>query len=246
MIGSIRNYLSKRRTAQQDIPAAEAYDLWAATYDQQPGNLMLYLDEIIVSSLISKMQLKDKDIADIGCGTGRHWPALYKQEPASITGFDVSRGMLSRLKEKFPAANTRLVSGNIIPTDGIAFDCIISTLTIAHIEDLAAAITSWGALLKPGGDLLITDFHPSILAQGGKRSFRHHSRTLSVKNYVHPVGVIADHLQRNNMELVEKKERLIDESVKPFYEAQESIHVYNRYKGMPVIYGLLAKKNAAL
>ena len=46
------------------------------------------------------------------------------------------------------------------------------------------------------------------------------------------------------MKLVEEKKN-IDESVKPFYEAQESIHVYSRYKGMPVIYGLLAK-NAAL
>lgn len=242
MISSIRKYFVRKQPAALEIPAAEAYNLWSETYDRQPGNLILQLDEIIVSSLISLIELKDKHIADIGCGTGRHWHKLYAQAPSALTGFDVSPGMLARLKEKFPAANTQIVSGDTIESKDNSFDFILSTLTIAHIEDVNAAISSWSRSLKPGGYILLTDFHPAILAQGGSRSFRHHSKTWSVKNFIHPVTVIIDCLLQHGIGLVEKEERIINESVRSFYEAQDAIHVYNRYKGLPVIYGLLAQK----
>ena len=39
-------------------------------------------------------------------------------------------------------------------------DCIISTLTIAHIQNAEEAITEWNRVLKPGGQMIITDYHP--------------------------------------------------------------------------------------
>ena len=46
------------------------------------------------------------------------------------------------------------------------------------------------------------------------------------------------------MYLIEKR---IDESAKPFYEAQNAMNVYEKWKGTPVIYGMLLKKdNAAM
>jgi ubiquinone/menaquinone biosynthesis C-methylase UbiE len=111
MISSIKNLLRKS-TAPVEKPVAEAYDLWSGSYDHQPGNLMLDLDENIFTDLLSGIHLHHKIIADIGCGTGRHWQKLYEKNPALIIGFDLSAGMLQQLKQKFPGAFAQQTSNN--------------------------------------------------------------------------------------------------------------------------------------
>src|SRR5689334_12837369 len=90
----------------RDTNAREAYDLWCDDYDLQPDNLMMALDEEILTGFLKKIIITNKKIADVGCGTGRHWQRILSQQPASLSGFDISDGMLKKLKEKFPAAHT--------------------------------------------------------------------------------------------------------------------------------------------
>ncbi len=110
MIGTLKRYLGGRVTAPtvNEKEVVEAYNLWADNYDAQPGNLMLDLDEFLFAKLLGKTDLKDKAVADIGCGTGRHWPKIFDCNPASLTGFDVSPGMLGKLKLKFPDAEVKV------------------------------------------------------------------------------------------------------------------------------------------
>ena len=243
IIGTIKHYLQQKTPGPEEIPVVEAYDTWAASYDSQPGNLMLHLDEIIFSSLVSRIDLKNKCLADIGCGTGRHWKKLYDSSPAQVTGYDVSAGMLAKLKEKFPLAITQQITDDQLrDIPAASYDCIVSTLTIAHIPHMEEAIKAWSRILKDGGDLVITDFHPTTLADGGKRSFQHGKRTLSVKNYVHPLDKVKTACSHAGLQVVELQEIFIDDTVRSFYEEQQAMHVYNRYKGMPVIYGFHLKK----
>jgi len=248
MIGNIKNYLyGKIANDPTARPVVEAYDTWSSSYDDQPNNLMLHLDEIIFNSLLQHVELENKLVADIGCGTGRHWNKIYQRSPALLTGFDVSAGMLKQLHLKYPSAITRQVTDDIlsgIPDE--SFDCIISTLTIAHIKDLEIALDSWCRVLKHGAHLVITDFHPATLARGGKRSFTHGNRSLSVINYVHPLNELILKLNSRGFDLIRLEERKVDASVRPFYEKQHAMAVFEKYEGMPIIFGLhLKKKNAA-
>ncbi len=226
--------------------ADRAYDIWSPSYDLQPGNLMLDLDEIIFTNLIRNINLKDKWVADIGCGTGRHWPKLFEKEPARVLGFDVSPGMLHQLKLKFPAAHTNLTSDNLYKTVPDSFiDCIITTLTIAHIKDIDEAISSWSRILRKNGDLIITDFHPISLANGAKRSFRHAGKTLTVKNYIHPLEKVKKIFQKYGLYVVQQEERNVNEDVRPYYQIQNALAIYDRFIGIPIIYGLHLKKERA-
>ena len=243
MIATIKHFLQRTRSIVTEKPVVEAYDIWSASYDNQPGNLMLDMDEALFSLLLEQVELKDKFVADIGCGTGRHWQIIYGRGPALLTGYDVSAGMLKQLRAKFPDAITRHVTDNLL--EGLpdeSFDCIISTLTIAHIKELDEAIASWARILKPGGDLLITDFHPATLAKGGKRSFSSGNKTLAVINYVHPLEELVKQFEQQGLKLVRLEEKIIDDSVRSYYEDQQAMHVFDRFKGMPVIFGLHLKK----
>jgi ubiquinone/menaquinone biosynthesis C-methylase UbiE len=246
MIPTIKSLLRKLKYRSSEMVPKEAYDVWSESYDEQPGNLMLDLDDQIFSELIEFIDLNDKTVVDFGCGTGRHWPKLYAKKPALVMGFDISKGMLRRLIRKYPDAAVIQTRDNLLT--GIAdssVDCLITTLTIAHIKNVDEAIASWSRVLNSGGDLVITDFHPTLLANGGMRSFRYRGKNLYVTNYVHHLGIIKDIFQINGLDVIGQREALVNEEVKHYYESQNALSVYDRFFGVPIIYGLHLKKRHA-
>ncbi len=246
VLSTIRNYA--RRLITPGLPETDpekAYDLWAAAYDAQPDNLMLALDEKLFADLLSGVTITDKLVADIGCGTGRHWQKLLNNHPAKLFGFDVSTEMLAVLKQKFPEQSVFRMQDHRIDLPSHSCDLLISTLAIAHIPDPALALAEWVRVLKPGGDILITDYHPEALARGGNRTFRHEHKLVAVKNYVHTIEHVAQIARQLGLQVLRISERRIDEQVKSFYEKQQALPVYEKFKGTPIIYGIHLKSNDA-
>ncbi len=233
--------------SQGEKGPAEGYNLWAGEYDNQPGNLMLALDEEVFSSLFHELDPAGKIMADVGCGTGRHWKKILEKKPSMLTGFDVSSGMLFILKEKFPQAETRLLKDDTLP--GMAddsVDILISTLTIAHIAGLEKTLQEWSRVLKPGGHMIITDYHPATLAKGGKRTFQHKGKTISLVNHVHSIEKILQLARQLGLQEERLIEKHIDDSMRPWYENKNALHVFEKFRGMPIIYGLHLKKENAV
>lgn len=242
MIETLKKLIRKNirpAAAIKERGVVEAYDIWADEYDAQPGNLMLDLDELVFSELLHTIDIKNKNLADIGCGTGRHWPKIFNEDVVSLTGFDVSSGMLGKLQEKFPSAQTYVITDNrFAEVADDTYDVILSTLTIAHIENLGEALNSWCRILKDKGDIIITDFHPNALASGGQRTFKHNNTHIAVQNFVHPTHEIKAILSKNNFRVINEIEKRVDETVRHYYEAQNALHVYDKFKGFPIIYGI--------
>lgn len=227
---------------------AEAYNMWAKQYDAQPGNLMLDLDEALFSTLIGKVLFTDKIIVDVGCGTGRHWKKVYEKQPKKLIGYDVSEGMLKILKQKFPLAETyQLTNSKLTEQKDASVDIIISTLAIAHIENIEEAFTEWSRVLKTNGHIIITDYHPEALSKGGDRTFVHNGKRIAIKNYVHPIEKLRALADKLHFKIEEINENRIDETVKRYYEQQSALHTFERFKGTAIIYGAhLIKTDAAI
>ena len=223
----------------------KAYDLWAAAYDAQPDNLMLALDEELFTELLDGVTLNNQLVADIGCGTGRHWQKLINREPAELIGFDVSKEMLLVLQQKFPEQKTVRLTDHHINLPDASCDIIVSTLALAHIPEAGKALAEWERVLKPGGEILLTDYHPDALAHGGNRTFKHEGKLVAVKNYVHSIQSVIQIAKQLNLEPIRITERKIDERVKSFYEKQNALAVYEKFKGVPIIYGIHLKKKHA-
>jgi len=242
LINKLKQYFRKGRLPEAD-PAA-AYDIWALEYDNQPDNLMLMLDGQLCAELLATAPVTGNTIADIGCGTGRHWGELYAKQPARLLGFDVSPGMLQQLKAKYPQAETYLLNDATLPQlPTSSCDLLLSTLTVAHIHDITAAFTEWARVLKPGGQLIITDYHPEALARGGQRTFRDKDKkTIAIRNHVYPLTQITDLATRLNLAPLRVIERRIDASMRPWYEKQGASAVFERFLGVPIIYGMQLKR----
>ena len=224
----------------------KAYDLWASGYDAQPDNLMLVLDNEVFTGLLQNITLTNKILIDVGCGTGRHWQKLIDAGPESVTGYDVSTEMLAVLKKKFPEQKFFRLTGNQLAEPAHSADIIMSTLALAHIPDAKAALEEWVRVLKPGGDIIITDYHPDALAKGGNRTFKHGETLVAVKNYVHSIEQVTDIARQLDLSVLRISERRIDETVKSWYEKQQALAVYEKFKGVPIIYGIHLKKKDAV
>ena len=247
MLSSIKKHIGGIRFSPTEKKPAEAYDLWSATYDQQPGNLMLDLDEKLFSSLIRKISFQEKMVIDIGCGTGRHWPEILSQKPAQLRGYDVSAGMLKKLIGKFPGAIAIKTSDDrLTDLPDRSCDIVVSTLTMAHLTDAAAALDAWCRVLKANSEIIVTDFHPDTLAKGGKRTFRHQGRSVTVQNFVYCTSSIKRLLCQQGFSVIREEHRYIDYSVKHYYEQQGALKVYEQFEGMPVIYGLHLQRSDGL
>ena len=241
---SLTSQLSRFFFGKKETTPPKAYDLWAAGYDAQPGNLMLDMDEELFTSLLDQTIVYDKWVADIGCGTGRHWKKIIQKNPARLVGYDVSRGMLDKLKQKFPGADTHVIKDHLLPgLENNSCDLIISTLAIAHIPSLEKALLEWNRVLKQGGEIIITDYHPEALAKGGKRTFRHEGRWVAVKNYIHPVEKLRLLAKQLQFEELRFTERVIDDSVKGYYERQNALRLFEQFKDVPIIYGIHLRKH---
>jgi ubiquinone/menaquinone biosynthesis C-methylase UbiE len=118
------------------------------------------------------------------------------------------------------------------------FDVVVSTLTVAHIEDIEEALEAWCKISHPNADILITDFHPDALAFGGKRTFKHENKHVAVRNFVHPLSLIKKILSRNGFFVISEEEKRADDTVAHYYAAQNANHVFEKFKGFPIIYGI--------
>lgn len=217
----------------------ETCDLWSENYDVRSGNIILDLDEEIFAKLLRNTVIKNKRIADIGCGSGRHWVKLFQHHPLNLTGFDVSSGILNCLQEKFPEAYTSKITDNLFSTTADAtYDVIISTLTVAHIQHIEAALQSWSRILKNNGDIIITDFHPDALAIHGKRTFECHARQIEVQNYVHYLHDIEAIMRKHNFRVVQREEKTVDEWVRHYYVSKNALPMYEKFKDRSIIYGM--------
>lgn len=221
------------------LESREAYKLWSQSYDDEKNNLILYYDEIILKKLLFEINLNGKTLLDFGSGTGRNWKEYSNYNTGRIIGCDTSPEMINKLKNKYPNAETYLITkGDFNFLHAKECDIIISTLVISHINDLKKLIFEWNRVMKDSGDIIITDFHPDLFEKGGGRTFKHSGNTYKIVNYIHKIREMEELFSSFGYHRVSLIEEIIDEHVKSFYLKKNALHIYEKFKGIPFIYGL--------
>lgn len=238
MINKILNKLRTKKNVRR-LSSQNAYELWSTFYDDQPDNVVLYLEEKLFSEMMSEVNAAGKKILDIGCGTGRHWQEIFKHKPLQLTGIDNSDEMTAKLKTKFKDAEVFVSETNSLKNfEDSSFDLIISTLTIGHINNIEEYFRQWKRVLKPEGELLITDFHPEAFSIGMKRSFVFNKEVIEVENYLYTLDYLTGIFSGLNWKIVSVKEKIIDDDVRELFIKQNYVNAFNKYKGTSLILGL--------
>jgi len=151
----------------------EGYDRWAQFYDED-GNPLPALEERHVPALIG--DVAGLDVADVGCGTGRHAVRLAAAG-ARVTALDSSPGMLGAASRKPGAEKVRFVVHDItraLPLADAAFDRVLCCLVADHVPDLGALFGELARICRrgPGAAIVFSSVHPALMLRGVQARFR--------------------------------------------------------------------------
>mgnify|MGYP000861200786 CR=1 FL=1 len=120
-----------------------------------------------VAAELQKLDFAGKTVAQFCCNNGRELLSLMQLGAKAGVGFDIAENIIGQARETAQLAhidNCTFVACNILEIpqqyDG-AFDFILFTIgAITWFEDLGPLFQKVAMCLKPGGMMLIHDFHP--------------------------------------------------------------------------------------
>src|SRR5215470_4870245 len=146
----------------------EGYDRWSATYDETP-NPLVALDRRVTLPALSPRA--GERVLDAGCGTGAHLATLCRAGSRAV-GLDFSSGMLRVAQQQAPrAALARADLNREFPIRRGIFDAVLSALVSEHLTDLPRFFREAFAVLRRGGRLVFSAFHPELARAGIEANF---------------------------------------------------------------------------
>lgn len=115
--------------------------------------------------------VRDKRVADLGCGFGWASRWMRTQGAASVLGLDLSQNMITRARTDTlePNIEYRIADLETVALPKAAFELIFSALTFHYIRDFARLVRTMHVALVPGGDLVFTIEHPIFMAAADPR-----------------------------------------------------------------------------
>jgi ubiquinone/menaquinone biosynthesis C-methylase UbiE len=160
---------------------------------------------------VMKETLTDQHFAsilEIGCGTGKN-TLFLAQAGTTVHALDFSEGMIEKAKEKVKAGNVRFSMADLIqtwPCEDEAYDLIVCSLVLEHIEDLAFIFAEAFRVLSEGGKFLLNELHPFKQYEGKKARFDRDEEVIEVDAFVHHLSDFVHAASGNGFTLLELNE----------------------------------------
>lgn len=179
------------RNGGTDEPSmvASAYDQWAASYDEDQ-NATRDLDAAVLRR--APISISGSNVLELGCGTGKNTVWLAEQA-RSVTGIDLSEGMLARARARVPATHVRFVQHDVRapwPVPDASVDVVVGNLVLEHVAELAPVYAEAARVLRPDGELWLCELHPERQRRGGQAHFTDSAtgQTIHVAAFQHTVS----------------------------------------------------------
>src|SRR5215469_2313333 len=156
-----------------EVSTQEGYARWASTYDGET-NALIILEEDHISPILDDLPFTNA--LDVGAGTGRYALKLAHRG-TRVTALDQSPEMLTVARQTAQQEGVLIDFwlGSLnegLPFAPNQFDLVTCAPMLCHVPDLAHAAQEFHRVLRPGGNLLITDFHPDYAAYGRRIGFQ--------------------------------------------------------------------------
>ncbi|MEJ2679137.1 MAG: class I SAM-dependent methyltransferase [Gemmatimonadota bacterium] len=174
---------------EQDGNVADLYDRWSGSYDEAANKTR----DLAGRALRRLAQMfSDRDVLELGCGTGLNtkWIAARARR---VVGVDFSEGMLRQAETQVDAANASFLRhdlGAALPFEAGSWDVVVFALVLEHLASVDGPIAEAARVLRPGGALVICEYHPCRQLAGGQARFRPDAAEDEVRipAYVHLVS----------------------------------------------------------
>jgi ubiquinone/menaquinone biosynthesis C-methylase UbiE len=192
----------------RELDVVEGYARWATSYDAAP-NPLIRVEEPVVHAMIDRAP---PGVAlDAACGTGRH-AAYLLARGHRVVGVDATPEMLAKARARVPGADFRVGDLRRLPVEAASVDLAVCALALTHLPDLAPAVDELARVVRPGGRLVVSDFHPTMLLLGGTGFFVAEDGTPgNVRSFRHPHARYLAAFRRAGLDVVDCVEPALEE-----------------------------------
>ena len=144
----------------------EMFDNIAPTYDKLNHVLSMNVDKLWRRHALKEIvDGSAQRILDVACGTGDSTISIAKAagEGSTVTGVDISEGMMALVEGKAEKAGVRerivlqVADGEALPYEEGAFDRVTCAFGIRNFEHKDKGLAEFLRVLKPGGKAVILE-----------------------------------------------------------------------------------------
>jgi malonyl-CoA O-methyltransferase len=212
-----------------------AYEHWAPLYPPVAHNPLMRAEQ--QAMLHYWPTVAGLQVLDLACGTGRYSRLLAEANAAQVVALDFCVPMLMQV----PVSTRVCASMMRLPFAADTFDAVISGLALGHADGVYPWMAEISRVLRKGGTLLYSDFHPDAARAGLTRSFKDvDDRTRSVPHADYPVATQVEAADAAGLCVEAVHEvRVGIELREPFAKSED---FYQRWHGLPIVLVVRARK----
>lgn len=209
-----------------------AYRRWAQTWESDLSAIVA-LESRWLSPWLSG--LEGQVFLDLSCGVGR-WLIHAQAQSATVFGTDLCREMLTEAGKKPPlAGRLALADTRRLPFRDASAGVALCALSLGHILPLESAVAELARIVRPGGHLIVTDFHPGAVHHGWKRTFRSNGELYEVETYPYTTDRLIECAGQNGLVLQELLEPCFDEPEREIFRAAGKPDLFEQVRGIPAV-----------
>lgn len=224
-------------TANPLVSTLEAYDRWAASYPPEAHNPLMRAEQEAMLAHWPAVAVAGGRVLDLACGTGRYARLLAQGGARDVIAADFSAVMLRQVQTGKPVRANMMQ----LPFIRNVFDVVICGLALGHVTDLRAWVSEIGRVLKEGGVLLYSDFHPEAALAGLTRSFKdEHNRSVTLPHCRHDPSDQREALAAAGLMLEAVHELRVGVECRESFPGSEAF--YREWHGLPLVLIVRARK----
>jgi SAM-dependent methyltransferase len=143
-----------------------AYERWAPIYPPVAHNPLMRVEQHAM--LEAWPDVARRRVLDLACGSGRYSRLLLESGAAEVVSLDFCMPMLRQVATSYRVCASMMR----LPFRQGAFDAVVSGLALGHATGVGPWMEEVAHVLRAGGTLLYSDFHPDAARAGLTRSFK--------------------------------------------------------------------------
>ena len=215
----------------------QAYERWAPVYPPVAHNPLMRIEQQAMTDVWP--DVNGCRVLDLACGSGRYTRMLLESQAAQAVSLDFCIPMLSRIA----IATSQRVCASMMHLPFLAetFDSVVSGLALGH----ATAVDPWmgeiARVLRTGGTLLYSDFHPEAARAGLTRSFKDaNDVTCTVPHHLYGLDAQLDAAAHAGLKVEVVREMRVGIELQESFPGSESF--YSQWHGLPIVLVVRAAK----